>query len=126
MAMNIRSLNRRKDAPKPEPEKPVFTVSMIIAGINTSTCATYLIDKPVFTLGKASACDGILDFSEEISREHARISWADGKYTITDLNSMNGTFLNGRPVPPNQPQPLKEGDRIGISTFLFSVELIRR
>ncbi|MBR4459056.1 MAG: FHA domain-containing protein [Clostridia bacterium] len=126
MTMPGIGFRRKKETPAPEPEKPVFTVSMMIVGINTGACATYLIDKPAFTLGKAPGCDGVLDFSEEISREHARITWADGKYTLTDLHSMNGTFLNGRAVLPDQPQPLKDGDRIGISTFLFSVEQIRR
>ncbi len=124
--MSQQNKKHRPETAIPEPEKPVFTVDMIISGINTSTCATYLVTKPIFTLGKAAECDAVLDFSGEISREHARICWNDGKYTITDLNSRNGTYVNGRLIPPDQPQLLREGDRIGISTFQFSVERIRR
>ena len=103
-----------------------FSINMLICGINTSTSATYLITKPDFLLGKSGNCDGVLDFSEEVSREHARISWTDGHYTVTDLNSLNGTFLNGSRLASGEPYLLHEGDRIGLSTFLFSVKMLRR
>ena len=103
-----------------------FTISLLISGINTPTCATYFITKSDFILGKADSCDAVLSFSEEISREHAKISWHSDGYKITDLNSTNGTFLNGAMLRPNEPQILSSGDRIGLSTFLFSVEAIKR
>ena len=34
----------------------------------------------------------------EVSRTHCRIALIDGKVTATDLNSTNGTLLNGRPL----------------------------
>ena len=113
----------RKEA---QAEKEPFSVNMLICGVNTRPCAAYLVTKPDFVLGKSSGCDGVLDFSDEVSREHARISWADGQYTITDLNSRNGTFLNGRKLAGGEAYPLHAGDRIGISAFLFSVETVRR
>lgn len=103
-----------------------FSISLLISGINTPTCATYVVTKPDFILGKADSCDAVMPFSEEISREHAKISWNSDGYTLTDLNSTNGTFLNGIMLHPSEPQVLTPGDRIGISTFLFSVEAIKR
>ena len=103
-----------------------FSISLLISGINTPTCATYLITKPEFVLGKSESCDAVMAFSEEISREHAKITWGTEGYSIIDLNSTNGTFLNGMLLHPNEPQVLTPGDRIGISTFLFSVEAIKR
>lgn len=103
-----------------------FSISLLISGINTPTCATYLVTKPEFVLGKADSCDAVVSFSEEISREHAKITWSSDGYAITDLNSTNGTFLNGRMLRANEPQALASGDRIGLSTFLFSVEIIKR
>ena len=103
-----------------------FSISLLISGINTPTCATYLVTKPDFILGKADSCDAVMPFSEEISREHAKISWNSDGYTLTDLNSTNGTFLNGIMLHPGEPQVLTPRDRIGISTFLFSVEAIKR
>jgi hypothetical protein len=45
-----------------------------------------------------------------ISRRHAEIRCKDGKVTIMDLGSTNGTFLNGTPLPPNQEIPVGNGD----------------
>lgn len=103
-----------------------FTITLLISGINAPTCATYLVTKPDFILGKAESCDAVIPFSGEISREHAKISWSSQGYTITDLGSTNGTFVNGMMLRPNEPQPLSPGDRFGLSTFLFSVESIKR
>ena len=103
-----------------------FSISLLVSGINTPTCATYLVTKPEFVLGKAESCDAVMPFSEEISREHAKILWNSDGYSIVDMNSTNGTFLNGMMLRPNEPQRLKSGDRIGISTFLFSIESIKR
>jgi diguanylate cyclase (GGDEF)-like protein len=48
-----------------------------------------------------------------VSRRHALIeSKPDGQVYLTDLGSSNGTFHNGRPLPPHQPVPLADGDRL--------------
>lgn len=53
------------------------------------------------------------------SREHARIRFTDGVYTITDTGSSNGTFVNERRVSGQM--PLSDGDtvRIGDTTLAF-------
>lgn len=48
------------------------------------------------------------------SRNHALIERKGDYYALVDLGSTNGTFLNGALVPRNQPQQLKQGDRIKI------------
>jgi len=40
----------------------------------------------------------ILLSAVEVSRMHCRIALADGKVTVTDLNSTNGTLLDGKPL----------------------------
>lgn len=56
----------------------------------------------------------------EASRTHARIQFKDGQYTLTDLGSSNGTFVNGRVI---RAHPLIDGDQIqiGRSVLLFSL-----
>ena len=53
-----------------------------------------------------------------LSRQHCVIAPRDGGFEIRDLDSRNGTFVNGVPVHERQ---LDEGDevRIGNSLFLF-------
>ena len=43
---------------------------------------------------------------------------SDGNYYLEDLNSRNGTYLNGKLV--TKPQLLKEGDEIGICDLSFA------
>ncbi len=61
------------------------------------------------------------DPEAKISRRHARIvSTGDGAFSIEDLGSTNGTFVNrGRRLLPGVPNRLKDGDEIIIGkTFL--------
>jgi hypothetical protein len=47
--------------------------------------------------GGSRACD--ITFPErQVSREHAEIYFDQGHYFLRDLNSKNGTYLNGQPV----------------------------
>lgn len=48
-----------------------------------------------------------------ISRRHFQIAHVNGEgYAITDLNSLNGTWLNGLQLRPGIPQFLRHGDEI--------------
>ena len=57
----------------------------------------------------------------EVSRNHAIIQFSDDQYIVSDRNSSNGTFVNGRLI---QSQPLSNGDQIqvGCSVLLFNSE----
>ncbi|MFY9550348.1 MAG: FHA domain-containing protein [Thermoanaerobaculia bacterium] len=54
-----------------------------------------------------------------VSRRHARILVAGGKATLEDLESKNGTHLNGKKI--ERRSPLSDGDevRIGPETMVF-------
>jgi pSer/pThr/pTyr-binding forkhead associated (FHA) protein len=54
-----------------------------------------------------------------ISRKHAKISFENGTYSIEDLGSTNGTFLNGNDIRGKGKQPLKHGDEIQLGTTAF-------
>jgi hypothetical protein len=49
--------------------------------------------------------------SGDVSRRHAVVSVANGVYVLRDLQSQNGTFVNGHRIAE---QPLSDGDRIRI------------
>lgn len=57
-----------------------------------------------------------------VSREHARLELADGRWLLEDLGSANGTFVNGERVPFGARRPLRHGDRIrvGSAELVFS------
>jgi len=60
------------------------------------------------------------DPEAKISRKHALIRIAEGKVTVEDIGSLNGTYVNrGARLQPGSPVELKTGDEIIIGkTFL--------
>lgn len=72
-----------------------------------------------FLIGKQ---EGLVDFvldGESISRIHAKIDREGNEYRITDLNSTNGTFVNGRLLETNETVMLQIGDELFIANFAF-------
>lgn len=51
-------------------------------------------------------------FAMGVSRRHAKIRSAPEGYLITDLNSSNGTWLDGKILPPSQPVELPSGGTV--------------
>ena len=73
-------------------------------------------------IGRDPANDFVVD-DIEVSRNHAKITCNEGVYRIEDLNSTNGTLLNGRKIL--SPEKLKDGDLINLgetNVFEFSLE----
>jgi len=62
------------------------------------------------TLGRASTADLTFPNDNGLSRKHLAIDNDGAGWTVTDLQSKNGTTLNG--VKISTPMPLKSGDRI--------------
>jgi len=56
-----------------------------------------------------------------ISGTHARLEFnnASSSWMIVDLNSTNGTFVNGEKISPDQPMKFNIGDKIKIATLVF-------
>jgi hypothetical protein len=74
---------------------------------------TVIIRRPVVTIGRALDNDVIID-SAEVSRHHARIEVRNGDYHILDLDSTNGTAVNGHPANATR---LNHGDTISLGTI---------
>ena len=70
--------------------------------------------EPEFILGRGGALDStpIFDltdfnaFEMGVSRNHAMIKAVEDKYVLTDMNSSNGTWLNGERLLPSKPHDL--------------------
>jgi pSer/pThr/pTyr-binding forkhead associated (FHA) protein len=74
------------------------------------------IDTEKVVVGRADDSDVTID-NLAVSRHHAIIEKVDGGYSITDLDSNNGTFVNGRRI--NTPSALSFGDEIGIGKHIL-------
>jgi membrane-bound lytic murein transglycosylase D len=73
-----------------------------------------------FRLGRGEECDVRID-REDISRAHAEVAWEEGGWLVRDLQSTNGTFLDGQ-VIERAPLPRKatlslgaEGPKVGLT-----------
>ena len=75
---------------------------------------------PQRVIGKLKDKVDYLLHEETVSRMHAKIDMIDGEQLIlTDLNSKNGTSLNGEKLLANETRKINKGDEIGIAEFLF-------
>ena len=65
------------------------------------------------TVGKAQAYADIILSDPSISRVHARIyKGEDGSIEIRDLDSTNGTWINGVRLMPNEKKAVHRGDEV--------------
>lgn len=117
MKGNKRGVPKNGDNPKPKASKGIKIVAL-----NAPTRVEIPITKDTFVVGKnASAVDGAISFNKMISRVHCRIDKTGTQYTITDLKSANGTYVNKVRLQVNQPYPIKVGDIIRLANSDFQV-----
>ena len=74
-----------------------------------------------FSIGRAPGSNIRLD-DQQSSRAHARITITAASATVEDLQTVNGTLVNGQEV--KAPRPLRHGDTVQFGSSLFKVELI--
>lgn len=79
----------------------------------------FVLDKKEYHVGSRDERNDILLHSSAVSRHHARI-WKEGKeFFIEDLNSTNGTYVNGEPVNVNEPRKLQYMDKVSFADVSF-------
>ena len=74
------------------------------------------IERVPFTLGRQD-CDLTFADAQGVSRKHAQITLQNGVFCITDLASMNHTFIDDWILPVNVPTPLQDGVTIRLGSF---------
>ena len=79
-----------------------------------------LIDGPEVVIGRETGVTWVID-SPGVSRRHARLFFRQDLVILEDLNSSNGTFINGERL--TQPLALKPGDQIGLGRMVVLVFL---
>jgi FHA domain-containing protein len=76
------------------------------------------IEASIVQIGRAPSCDIVLD-DRNVSRRHAEIRRRGPVVVLIDLDSTNGTIVNGRRV---REHPLADGDRITMGNSRLTFE----
>lgn len=98
-----------------------FIIQLKIEGPNMSETMALPVGSSM--IGRQKGTDIHLP-SPMISRRHAQLDVTDNGCTVTDLDSANGTELNGQPLAGNVPTVLNHRDVLEIGPFTVTYEQI--
>lgn len=76
-------------------------------------------DKDEVSIGRVQGNDIVLP-KGNISKRHTKLSFSNGRISIADLKSTNGTYVNGRRI--SEPMSVKAGDKVFVGDFLIVID----
>ncbi len=72
-----------------------------------------------YTVGKMAGCVDCVLADDSVSRIHARFEKEGNAVRLTDMNSTNGTFKNGRRLQPQETVDIEPGDEIRFGSLHY-------
>ncbi len=100
---------------------PAAARAQLIVEVGNGGIAEFWIDKDAALIGRCSPADGVapdVDFTDVdpnrlVSRRHAFVLRKRGGFVVEDLESVNGTYLNGiQRLQPHAQTLLRDGDQV--------------
>lgn len=77
---------------------------------------SWIIERTPLVIGREADCDIIIN-EPKISRQHVRLTETDeGRYMVQDLESLNGTWVNGAPL--KGARVLEDGDELDLARMV--------
>ena len=73
-----------------------------------------------FYIGRAEKINDMICNNKTVGKRHAKIEAENSKFYIIDLDSKNGTFINGNRVKSRQREEIRSGDVISIANVNLS------
>ncbi len=124
-----------REAPRPDPvPEPVYTPAPPDPGFRPHLALelagapgvfSLIIDRPEYILGKSpKAAHGVIPQSPFISKRHCELRWVGGHTYLTDLNSLNGSCVNGIPLDDGESRPVRAGDLLRLADCDFVLRAI--
>ncbi|WP_182870237.1 FHA domain-containing protein [Stieleria mannarensis] len=99
----------------------MFTITLLQT--NGSRKGTrYHIESSPFLIGRGDDCD-LAFTSRSVSRKHCTIVFDDDNVLIRDLQSRNGTVVDGDAVAPDVPRQLSHHDKLRIGKYTFRISI---
>jgi hypothetical protein len=136
---DTRSLKSVSSQPMPDrgPRPPTGVLShpwrilLQIEAENRTTIGLSLSDRIIIGRSEGEPADLGLDLApyggeqHGVSRVHAAFSFDNGAIYIEDLNSTNGTRINGFQLTPMQPYRLRDGDELEFGRARMTIRFVR-
>ncbi|MEQ8677712.1 MAG: FHA domain-containing protein [Aggregatilineales bacterium] len=123
-------LRRQQEAVETQEIEKQITLKIKIEGVETPIGITVTIENSV-TIGRRDPTKeetpGI-DLTPHgayqmgISRNHAEIKIKDQRLFVVDLNSRNGTYVNGKRVEPQSPIKLRNNDELRLGKIVMRLQ----
>jgi len=122
MAVTIPATARADEAGQPVPAAPAIRPKLVVLrGMKINT--EYPLYEGRNMIGRFADKPVDIDLMtqeslEQIwcSRQHAVVTFERSSVVVEDLNSLNGTWVNGTRIAPKQPRQLKPGDILQVGT----------
>ncbi|MGD8845476.1 MAG: FHA domain-containing protein [Desulfobacteraceae bacterium] len=117
-------LDRKKHSDRPTTVRPAYSFEpsektwALQSKSGTTAGRVINISKGTMIIGRNASCDIILD-NEMVSSQHAQLQSADGTVKLKDLDSTNGTYVNGKKISESQ---LFDGDDVSFDMASFTVK----
>ncbi|PKN43859.1 MAG: hypothetical protein CVU59_13145, partial [Deltaproteobacteria bacterium HGW-Deltaproteobacteria-17] len=89
---------------------PAAEVAQLVLLTSNQAGTFYSMDRTPMIIGRTSENDIVIDH-KSISRNHAKITFANGVYSVTDMQSANGVRINGEPYDN---MSLRKGDTLDL------------
>ncbi len=128
----VRPMADRGPQPPPDQVAPPWRLLLQIGGENRTTLGVSVSDRML--VGREDAKKGQypeIDFApfdgsaNGVSREHALITYEDGALYVEDLNSTNGTRINGFQLTPQRAYRLRDGDELEFGRLRVVLRFVR-
>lgn len=119
---------RRETEPFPSPLPAAARFEIRVSGDCPAVFHLAALDSGGYILGRSGVGSDYvpdIDFAQcnahqhGVSRRHAALVSLNDALHLLDLDSINGTFVNGKRLRPDVPQPLYAGDTLTLGTLNF-------
>lgn len=98
------------------------TSGIRIVALNAPVRVDLSVNSDSFIIGKKQGmADVVVSFNDKISRAHCRIERHGNQFSVTDLKSANGTFINKNKLKHEQAYPIRNGDILRLANSDFQV-----
>jgi hypothetical protein len=103
------------NSPAEQSDRPLASLAPEEA---SASVAPFEVRTPVVRIGQGPRNDLVID-DDTVSTQHARLEYSDGSWRLLDLDSKNGTYVDGVRLAPQVPTPLADSAVLGFGAIRF-------